>query len=49
MPTKLSIMKNPDPFVMDKDTLNEAVANFFLSNGFECDVPLKGKQPALMF
>lgn len=47
MPTKLSLMKNPDPFVMDKDTVKKAVADFLLSKGFNCDALLKEKQPGV--
>jgi len=44
MPTSILKMKNPDPFIMDEDTVNSAVANFLLSKEFECDPPLTGKQ-----
>lgn len=44
MPQVLSRMLNPDPFVMNEDTVNMAVSNFFISLDFSNVVTLRGKE-----
>lgn len=40
MPQKNSLMRNPDRFVMDEDTVNVAVAEYLVSRGFQCKTRL---------
>jgi hypothetical protein len=44
MPISNSTLRNPDPFIMNEDTVNVAIADFLKSKGFECEVPLTGRQ-----
>lgn len=44
MPIRISKLKTPDPFIMNEDTVNIAIASFLKSRGFDCEVPLTGRQ-----
>lgn len=44
MPISNRNLRNPDPFIMNEDTVNVAIANFLKSKGFDCEVPLTGRQ-----
>jgi|SRR5690625_742324 len=44
MPISNSRLKNPDPFIMNEDTVNVAIANYLTSKGFDCEPPLTGRQ-----
>ena len=47
MPISNSILRNPDPFIMNEDTVNIAIADFLKSKGFDCEVPLTGRQQGI--
>ncbi|QGM30150.1 hypothetical protein GI482_07070 [Bacillus sp. N3536] len=44
MPKSNNTLRTPDPFIMNEDTVNIAIANFLITKGFVTDNPLKGKQ-----
>lgn len=44
MPTSNSKMVSKDPFIMNEDTVNEAVWNFLKATGFHCPNFLTGNQ-----
>jgi hypothetical protein len=44
VPKSLSKMKDPDPFVMDEDTVNISVWKFLKCKGFDGPNPLQGKE-----
>ena len=47
MPISNSILRNPDPFIMNEDTVNIAIADFLKSKGFDCEDPLTGRQQGI--
>ena len=47
MPKSNSALRNPDPFIMNEDTVNAAIANFLKSKGFDCESPLTGRQQGI--
>lgn len=47
MPISNSKLKNPDPFIMNEDTVNKIIADFLESKGFKCDPPLTGRQQGI--
>ena len=47
MPISNSTLRNPDPFIMNEDTVNVAIADFLKSKGFDCEVPLTGRQQGI--
>lgn len=44
MPVSNSKLRKPDPFLMNEDTVNIAIAGFLKSKGFDCESPLTGRQ-----
>lgn len=44
MPVNNKNLRKPDAFLMNEDTVNQAVASFLISKGFDCETPLTGRQ-----
>ncbi len=44
MPVSNSKLRKPDTFIMNEDTVNIAIAEFLKAKGFDCDIPLTGRQ-----
>ncbi|MDL0421939.1 hypothetical protein NST17_16930 [Caldifermentibacillus hisashii] len=47
MPVSNSSLRNPDPFIMNEDTVNIAIAEFLTNKGFDCEPPLTGRQQGI--